>query len=55
MSNPLGIKGIDHLEFCCDSLDTNTRTIFKKFGFLDQQINSKEDQLLMSQGKSDFY
>ena len=52
--NPLGIKKIDHLEFCCDSLDTPTRSIFKKFGFLDSMTNKNETNLLMSQGQVNF-
>ncbi len=52
--NPLGIKKIDHLEFCCDSLDTPTRSIFKKFGFLDSMANKKETNLLMGQGQVNF-
>lgn len=52
--NPLGIKKIDHLEFCCDSLDTPTRSIFKKFGFLDSMTNKNETNLLMGQGQVNF-
>jgi 4-hydroxyphenylpyruvate dioxygenase len=51
LKNPLGIKNIDHLEFCCDTLETPTRDTFKRFGFLDTMINKKENQLLMTQGQ----
>ena len=54
LKNPLGVKSIDHLEFCCESLETPTRNIFKKFGFLDAMINHQENQLLMTQGQIRF-
>ena len=52
--NPLGIKSIDHLEFCCDSLDTPTRKVFEKFGFLQSEINERSSQILMTQGQTRF-
>ena len=54
LKNPLGVKSIDHLEFCCESLETPTKNIFKKFGFLDAMINQQENQLLMTQGQIRF-
>ncbi len=54
LKNPLGIIKIDHLEFCCDSPDTPTRNIFKKFGFLDSMINENENKILMTQGQTKF-
>ena len=52
--NPLGIKAIDHLEFCCESLRTPTIDIFKKFGFVTSEVDDQNDQILMSQGQVRF-
>ena len=52
-ANPLGIKCIDHLEFCCDTA-TPTKSIMEKFGFMNSEIDEKNDQLLISQGQVRF-
>jgi 4-hydroxyphenylpyruvate dioxygenase len=52
--NPLGIKGIDHLEFCCESLSTATKNVMENFGFLHSEIDEKNDQVLLSQGQIRF-
>ncbi len=50
--NPLGIKAIDHLEFCCDQLDTPTKELFYTFGFAKTFSNDQEE--LFTQGQVRF-
>jgi 4-hydroxyphenylpyruvate dioxygenase len=50
--NPLGIQGIDHLEFCTDSLETKTLELFYQFGF--EKTYEGENGFLLSQGQIRF-
>lgn len=52
--NPLGIKSIDHLEFCCESLNTPTKDLFYKFGFSKSYENTSAGSELFSQGQVRF-
>ena len=52
--NPLGIDCIDHLEFCCDSLETPTKKIMETFGFMDGEIDEENNQILLTQGQVRF-
>jgi 4-hydroxyphenylpyruvate dioxygenase len=52
--NPLGIKGIDHLEFCTNSLNTKTIETFYKFGFEKSYSDEKNGAELYSQGQIRF-
>lgn len=51
--NPLGIKAIDHLEFTCDSLETETRKLFHRLGFA-MTAKGPDNQELFSQGQVRF-
>jgi 4-hydroxyphenylpyruvate dioxygenase len=51
-NNPIGIKAIDHLEFCCDTLTTPTRKLFHGLGFSCGQTN--EHLELFEQGQIRF-
>lgn len=52
--NPLGILGIDHLEFTCDSLDTPTKDLFYTFGFSKSYENKQLCTELFTQGQVRF-
>ncbi len=53
-TNPLGIKGIDHLEFCTNSLSTETINTFYKFGFEKSFVDLENGSELFSQGQIRF-
>ena len=53
-NNPLGLKGIDHLEFCCSDLNTPTSKLFEKFGFVRTKQNNSNDLALYEQGQIKF-
>jgi 4-hydroxyphenylpyruvate dioxygenase len=44
-NNPVGLKAIDHLEFTCDSLSTQTAIHFSKLGFQRTQLKTGEQEL----------
>lgn len=52
--NPLGILGIDHLEFTCSSLKTPTKELFYKFGFQKTAQNKELNTELFTQGQVRF-
>ena len=52
--NPLGIMGIDHLEFCTDTLTTPTIETLYKFGFEKTYQDLKTNSELYSQGQIRF-
>lgn len=52
--NPLGIKAIDHLEFCTNSLTTPTIDTFYKFGFEKTYVDEINQAELYSQGQIRF-
>lgn len=52
--NPLGIIAVDHLEFTCDSLNTPTKDLFFKFGFVRTYENKDLNAELFSQGQVRF-
>jgi 4-hydroxyphenylpyruvate dioxygenase len=52
--NPLGIEGIDHLEFCTNSLSTPTIDTFYKFGFEKTYEKKEQNAALFSQGQIRF-
>lgn len=52
--NPLGILGIDHLEFTCDTLDTPTKKLFYTFGFQKTYENKELTTELFTQGQVRF-
>lgn len=51
-NNPIGIKGIDHLEFCCDNLETSTIKTFHNLGFVKTQTHGEKE--LFQQGQVRF-
>jgi 4-hydroxyphenylpyruvate dioxygenase len=51
-NNPVGLRGVDHLEFTCDSLNTPTSLNFEKLGFTVQSENSSKR--FFSQGQIRF-
>ena len=53
-NNPLGLTGIDHLEFCCSDLNTPTSKLFEKFGFVRTKQNNSNDLALYEQGQIKF-
>lgn len=53
-NNPIGLKSIDHLEFCCDTLQTQTTKTFHQLGFLKTQTHETKDQILFEQGQVKF-
>lgn len=53
-SNPIGIKSIDHLEFTCDSLSTQTAADFTRLGFTRTEVNEETNSELYSQGSIRF-
>ncbi len=52
--NPVGLKGIDYLEFACDDLTTPTATHFENLGFIQTAVKEAEDKVLYSQGQIRF-
>ena len=52
--NPLGLIAIDHLEFTCESLNTPTKDLFFKFGFVRTYENKDLNAELFSQGQVRF-
>jgi 4-hydroxyphenylpyruvate dioxygenase len=52
--NPLGIIAIDHLEFCCDNLNTPTKELFYRFGFSKVAENDDKTCELFTQGQVRF-
>lgn len=52
--NPLGILGIDHLEFTCENLNTPTKELFYKFGFVKTAENKSLSTELFTQGQVRF-
>jgi len=52
--NPLGILGIDHLEFTCENLNTPTKDLFYKFGFEKTAENKELNTELFTQGQVRF-
>lgn len=53
-SNPLGITGIDHLEFTADSTNSPTRELFYRYGFNKTFESENGDEELFSQGQVRF-
>ncbi|MBL7663986.1 MAG: 4-hydroxyphenylpyruvate dioxygenase [Bacteriovoracaceae bacterium] len=53
-NNPIGIKAIDHLEFTCDSLTTNTAKDFSRLGFARTEVNPEQATELFTQGQIRF-
>ncbi len=53
-SNPIGIKGIDHLEFTCDNLQTQTAKDFSRLGFLRTEYDESTQSELFTQGQIRF-
>jgi 4-hydroxyphenylpyruvate dioxygenase len=52
--NPVGLKGIDYLEFGCANLHTPTADHFKNLGFTRVSENSAKSQVLYQQGQIRF-
>jgi 4-hydroxyphenylpyruvate dioxygenase len=52
--NPLGIEAIDHLEFCTDSLQSETIKTLYKFGFEKTYTDSLSNAEVYSQGQVRF-
>lgn len=52
--NPLGIEGIDHLEFCAENLNTPTKNIFYDLGFEKTYVANDGHSELLSQGQIRF-
>ena len=52
--NPIGLKSVDSLQFCCDNLQTPTATHFKRLGFTKISENTSEHQELYNQGQINF-
>jgi len=52
--NPLGILGIDHLEFCTQKLDGKIAELFYQFGFQITHENKKLNSVVFSQGQVRF-
>ncbi len=50
--NPLGILSIDHLEFCCENLNTPTKDLFYNMGFL--KVAQTKNRELFTQGQIRF-
>ncbi len=53
-NNPLGISGIDHLEFTVDNFNSPTRELFYRYGFSKTYENATKDKELFSQGQIRF-
>ncbi len=53
-ANPVGLKGIDYLEFACDTLSTPTATHFENLGFSQTAVKEAENKVLYSQGQIRF-
>jgi len=52
VTNPAGLKNIDHLEFTVDSLESPTVSLFSKMGFV--KTAKTEDSVLFTQGQVRF-
>jgi len=52
--NPLGLIAIDHLEFTCDSLISETRGLFYNMGFQRTFENKELNGEVFSQGSVHF-
>jgi 4-hydroxyphenylpyruvate dioxygenase len=52
--NPVGLKGIDYLEFGCANLLTPTANHFTNLGFAKVSENSEKSQILYQQGQIRF-
>lgn len=52
--NPLGLKGIDHLEFTADSKSSDTRELFYRYGFSKTFESQSGDEELFAQGQVRF-
>ena len=52
--NPVGLKGIDYLEFGCANLHTPTANHFKNLGFLRTSEHKDKSQVLYQQGQIRF-
>ena len=53
-SNPLGIKSIDHLEFCTDNPNSEQVKLFHTQGFVITHKHTSENKFLYSQGQVRF-
>ncbi len=53
-SNPLGITGIDHLEFTAESKKSATRDLFYRYGFNKTYESEAGDEELFTQGQVRF-
>lgn len=53
-NNPIGVKGIDYLEFCTDSLNGPTAQLFQTLGFEKTQENAAKTRALFAQGQIRF-
>jgi 4-hydroxyphenylpyruvate dioxygenase len=53
-NNPLGIKGIDHLEFTVDSFQSPTKGLFYTMGFQKTHESDDKNEHLYSQGQCRF-
>ena len=53
-TNPLGLIGIDYLEFTCDQLHSPTKDLFYHLGFQKTHISNTGHQELFSQGQVRF-
>ncbi len=51
-NNPIGLKGVDCLEFCADSLTTKTAAHFSNLGFVRK--NRNESSIHFNQGQINF-
>jgi 4-hydroxyphenylpyruvate dioxygenase len=52
--NPIGLKGIDHLEFTCANLNSPCVELFKTLGFTQTHQNKQENAILLNQGQIRF-
>lgn len=52
--NPIGIKSIDHLEFCTNSLSTPTRSLFHRLGFTKSHELRGHNKEVFTQGQIRF-
>lgn len=52
--NPLGILAIDHLEFTCETLETETKELFYTLGFSKTEENKDLNTELFTQGQVRF-
>lgn len=52
--NPIGIKGIDHLEFTCENFDSPTYKLFSTLGFVRTHQSECKKKELFTQGQARF-